>query len=592
MLHSGDPQGTTPDYLETFCPASEPRTFLVQGSKILLPIQTYNNLTDDAKIRQSNMTLRWCRSRYYVQDVRARIGLPLNNVISYVPLSEPRDMPPDVFNISAFEASINLGRGVSSPRVNFPTSAWPDQSGFITSMPVQLTGSQPLSSFALGMLGTPMDSILDATTLTNMYQAAYQIMFARQMSTVLLPERDRQSISTGQISITTQAISVVPVFAYVVESLLAVVAMAALWLLLASSRQSGLSRDPSSISSLMSLAADDEPLLQAFKGLDKSKSTALEAKLAHRRFRLHREDNEESARGITITEPAEYSPTPGSGKGPSSAIDEVNQDHIPGVQPMEFNATTGVAFFACLLSLFIALPVLSMQIMSKNGLPLPSSISFVRQLLEKYLPTALGTFIEPFWLVLNRHLCILQPFESLRKTQRQAKDSISLNYSSFPPQFVAFKAIRRGHYLLGLVCTMTLLANFLSVALSGLFFESIVQSNKTTVFNQLYRLDYQNLTSLQQTGMLSSTSGGRLADFSIATSNISAQTTMPPWTDPDYSYLPFSPKSERTNSSLTYRAETSFLGAELSCEPISFHSSYFESDGTYRRNKQSKLINK
>lgn len=174
-----------------------------------------------------------------------------------------------------------------------------------------------------------------------------------------------------------------------------------------------------------------------------------------------------------------------------------------------------------------------------TGLTLPLNNSFVRQLLENYLPIAIGTLIEPFWLILNRHLCMLQPFDSLRKGCMKARDSINLNYTSLPPQFIVWKALRRGHLLLPMICTMTLLANLPSVALNGLFFEDQVRRTSILNYSQQYTLQFVALNGSGEPFIQDR--GGTLEPFYIATSNVTANTSMPPWTDDEFFYLPFTP---------------------------------------------------
>jgi hypothetical protein len=200
------------------------------------------------------------------------------------------------------------------------------------------------------------------------------------------------------------------------------------------------------------------------------------------------------------------------------------------------------------------------------GLPLPSQNRFVRQLLENYLPTAVGTLIEPFWTVLNRHLCMLEPFDSLRKGKKKAKDSLGLDYSSLPPQFAIWKALRRRHPLLATVCGMALLANILAVALSGLFFESTVQNQISQSFALPYALHFNALNGSAPPFIQDRS--GNLEPYYVAVSNLTAHTPMPPWTDDDFFYLPFVPKVGVTNNTWTYRAVTPIVGGQLTCRPV------------------------
>lgn len=83
-----------------------------------------------------------------------------------------------------------------------------------------------------------------------------------------------------------------------------------------------------------------------------------------------------------------------------------------------------------------------------------------------------ATFIEPVWTILNRNLCLLEPFEELRKGQAKASKSIGAKYTSVPPQLAVWRALRAGHYILAAVCLVAVSSNVLAVALSGLLNES------------------------------------------------------------------------------------------------------------------------
>lgn len=167
---------------------------------------------------------------------------------------------------------------------------------------------------------------------------------------------------------------------------------------------------------------------------------------------------------------------------------------------------------------------------------------------------------------------MLQPFEELRRGRAPPQQSIGLDYTSLPPQFVMWKALRRGHLVLAAVCGMTLLANVLAVAFSGLFFETTLGVSTLSTFSQLYNLQFQPLHGSAipfNTHKERTWQGGTTLDpFYIAMSNLTAQTPMPAWTDNKYTYLPFMSKANTRNSTWQYRAVTPAFGAQLNCSTI------------------------
>ena len=194
------------------------------------------------------------------------------------------------------------------------------------------------------------------------------------------------------------------------------------------------------------------------------------------------------------------------------------------------------------------------------GLPLPSGSLTVQQLLLNYLPTAVSTLIEPFWVVLNRLRCLLQPFDELRLGSAPPSASLNLRYSSLPPQLVFWRAIRARHFLLAAVCAIALLANVLTVALSGLFNKNFVYLSENLPLRQL------RLSSLQ-TKSAWINAGTTIDHFYIANSNITAGTSLPPWVTPSHYLVPFElPPS--IDIAARYKAVTTAVSAELECREM------------------------
>ena len=93
------------------------------------------------------------------------------------------------------------------------------------------------------------------------------------------------------------------------------------------------------------------------------------------------------------------------------------------------------------------------------------------QLLENYIPTVFATLLEPFWVLVNRIYCVVQPFYELQKGRSIPQQSVVAKYTSIPPQLVVWRSAKARQYLLMLICLATLLANVLALSLSGLFNE-------------------------------------------------------------------------------------------------------------------------
>lgn len=575
------------------CPRSEPSSFLIQWSKTSDP-QAFNGTFAPSAEEQrlhANVTTLYCRSRYHVQEVEATIRLFNDEVIGFRPTGNVEPMPADIFNTSNFEAAMSMGHERFRVRTDFPTTNWPSQTAFLANMPLNLAYLPTMAPFAIGASQLPLDEYLDPINLANSYQSAYRLLFARQMVDVLSRDLNTTSTSIGQLSYETQSIILVPAFTYIVESLLLASTLFAVIILHNSgTRISKLHSDPATIAAVMALTADDSALLAKFRLMDQSSDSELEIGIRNRRFRLVPVQGTTRSHRLQLldlrgSEPletfdddiqaAQRQKTHRSSRKSSQDKDGL----VNGLRPTEFKAKMGLAFLAGQVLLFSAIAGLFVTIQRNNGLPLPSSSRFVRQLLENYLPTAIGTFIEPFWVVLNRHLCFLQPFDEMRQSRKKSKKSLSLEYSSLPPQLTIIKAFSNGNILLGVVCTMALLANGLAISLSGLFFEDSVNFGTPAVFKPEYSFQFNPLNGSAEPFI--SENKQSLESVYIATSNRTANTSLPAWTDSQRFYFPFNIDSSFMNELQYYRAQTPTIGAKLICQPLSKDSN-FNLTGTQR----------
>jgi hypothetical protein len=192
-------------------------------------------------------------------------------------------------------------------------------------------------------------------------------------------------------------------------------------------------------------------------------------------------------------------------------------------------------------------------------------------LLENYIPTAIATTLEPVWILLTRQICVLQPFEELRRGKSSSERSIALAYTNLPPQLVVFKSLRTGHFMLALLAIMTILGNVLSVALSSLFFEETANVEVRTNLRPLLSLPFQSLNGSAppfNSNVTTNWQGGTTKDeFYIAMSNAVASSKLPSWTDSQRFYLPVAlPESSGVN--INYTITTDYFGASLTCQEL------------------------
>lgn len=84
-----------------------------------------------------------------------------------------------------------------------------------------------------------------------------------------------------------------------------------------------------------------------------------------------------------------------------------------------------------------------------------------------------SSLLEPFWAVLNRILCLLQPFEELKTGNAPSRLSIEAKYTSLPPQFAIWRALRARHFLLVAMCGTAILMKMYSLLHSVGYFKKL-----------------------------------------------------------------------------------------------------------------------
>lgn len=593
-----DENGFADFYLSDACPGNASHTFLIRMAKVHESIIQNSTLQETTPvIQQGESTTLYCQPRYYTQKVNATVTADSQSVLSVVAIGDKEDLPGGMFDINAFEWSMNSAQTENfEARGDYPTIAWPDQKSHFLDTHLDLNYFPKMCAFALACYQRPLVDYMDPVVLARSYEAAYRLLFVRQMSNVLQPNFTAATRTLGTQVFRTQAVVVIPGFTYAVEALLGVIILLASSLLyLTVMRPGHLLSDPSTIASTMSRTADDVDTLKLFEKLDKCDEYTLEKQLRGSTFCLAA-DGTGQIRLMQANKDCLHT-------GLTTRGDSERVDNDAGVRPKELRWYSGTIFLTLQIACVASLAYLhtwarvdngiyailssirsSCPALIQPGIPLPSQSRFVRQLVENYVPIAVSTFIEPFWVVLNKLLCVLQPFEELRKGNAASERSVTLDYHSLPPQFVVWKAVRARHFLLAAACFMSILANALSVAFGGLFYEGDVSKATATLYQPLLSLHVKSLNGNGppfNSGQYTNWQGGTTQDeFYIAMSNITAGSRLPPWSDDSLFYLPHDLPSA-TDPSTTFTFVTAAMGSDLLCQELysSGQNHYFSSEG-------------
>ncbi|ENI07948.1 hypothetical protein COCC4DRAFT_130249 [Bipolaris maydis ATCC 48331] len=568
------------DYsLDQYCPETSNSTFYaaIQRNKA--------KSTDPAQ----NVTAIYCWPTYYQQDVIATVDAVTLVPSKVDPTGEKRPLQDGIFNTTLLEElmdSISIAQEVRGDLL--PTKAMPEYFDPIARTNLSLsTGPngaglvQPMVGLALSVSNRPLEEYLDWKVLAKSYADGYRLLFARAMREVLNQDFRSVETVTGRVVDNTEAVVLEPVFVYIVEGFLGVLSLATIALLyLSMTRKKPLRSNPSTIAAIMSMVADNEPLLADIEGLDCCKAEEIEEHVGQKRYKLV--DDGTSAGIVELGRSPELLNGNNQWPLPTQPRNTLTDIAKP-VRPTEFSFWVAGLLVTTFLALSIFLAIIFAKARLQAGLPLPSSNTIVQNLLENYIPTAIATLIEPVWLLFNRLLCMLQPIEELQGCNARAKRSIDLDYSSLPPQLVVFKAFKSKHFVLAAVCTMALLANLLAVSLAGLFNQSTIDMKhviSTTrpldfkfvpINGSIGPLDGRNFGDLQASGAYQ---GGNGEDqFYVADSHVREGTALPPWIDETMFYLPFIPEGEQSPKDKV-EAKTRAIGAKLECQNLDFNEQF------------------
>ncbi|KAI4749438.1 hypothetical protein E4T50_00275 [Aureobasidium sp. EXF-12298] len=337
----------------------------------------------------------------------------------------------------------------------------------------------------------------------------------------------------------------VPTFVYVIEGLLGITVVAAFMILaIPSWRRTILISEPANLAAMMALTSNDTHLVQTMGNKDSTTSDQLETLYQHTTFAI-----QDSHRGpmLRCVDPP--------------ATVEATQPLLPSrsVLPVELSWYFGASFLSLQCLVIAALVFTYISANLNNGLSLPSKSLFVNQILVRYLPMVIGAFFEPVFTWLTRTLCMLQPFDELRKGGTHPSRAITVDYDSLPPQAVIFRTLKAENLSLASVCCiMTLLANLLSVA-----FSNVLRERATLIYTPR---DFTSEYTLPLSG--SGISNSTYDQFYIAVSNFTAGTPLPAWTDSSFFYVPFGGFDLENKTTALYQARTPAVSASLKCYPM------------------------
>ncbi|KAF3277539.1 hypothetical protein TWF970_005146 [Orbilia oligospora] len=550
----------TPDCL---LPGPNPNLFLV-----IIAYQRDYNATP-------SINAAFCESTYrssaveVVVDARTKVAKNLTHI------GTPDALTPDQFNATIFETLVSGGGVMADVFNGGPFGSAPRHTAWTKDITkLMLNGEDWVyETNVLGFLfaiDSNIEKYMDLSFLTSTIDKAYKLLFMTYAATKLMDPKTKPA--SGSISITTETVVVPEVFARILEGLLGTVALLLVCFVLSSTRRrSGLIYDPASLAGTMAMVASEPKLLEKFETLDGTSTIN----------QLHQAVGDESLKFKLGSQIGNYQLSvvsqPGSGSS-SSSINRTSLDENEQEKNFELSAAAGTIFILLLGSLLAFISYVFHYHNTHDGLPSFSDNIFVFQLLFSYIPTAIGTFLEPFWVLLTRFICVLQPLETLRHGHALASESLTLKFEAVPPSLTIFSALRSRHYFLSILAIAALSTNALAIALGALFDPETIRSPTVVAIRDQFLPSVQALPYYYSLGVIDESkipahhfATGRDDHYYALYANFTSNTPLPSWSTPTHFFLPVKPHDLQVsnfNSSDIFRAETIGFNASLSCESI------------------------
>ena len=194
-----------------------------------------------------------------------------------------------------------------------------------------------------------------------------------------------------------------------------------------------------------------------------------------------------------------------------------------------------------------------------------SDKQIVTQIIFSFVPTAIATLLEPFWVLVGRYLALYQPYTELHRGNASPDSSLCLKYTNIPSVLIAPRALRHGHIILFLASMMAITANFLAVALGGIFDRGFkpLTSDLVVTYPFTTSINTEIQMNLRQWGAWETFAKDTEEHWLVVNTNVIEGTDLPAWVTDEFYFLPF--ESEPGNKSDLRTSVTQGYGGSLTC---------------------------
>lgn len=343
----------------------------IQASHEVLVVWKLASNTAPPDFRNSsNATALFCTPNYYSQSVRATVSLPGCTPLSVQALGPKIPLLEQDFNITQFEYlvanGIDSNPSSPSPRQEITEVNNIHQDSRLQNMSLTVPTAN-MVGFAVGSTHLPPEAYMDPSTLHMAFQRAHRLLFSVAIQAVLNPVHANATV-TGYVQSTLLIVSLVPVFVYLSEALLILVALLTCYLLYVTfGRRSALFQDPDSLAQIMCLSSDVD-LQRRFISYDAASTPVLSAALRPSCFALIA--SSEGATSLIKEVPAEDRKLPDDqhdGTNDNVLAQQMDLSDEKLSRPVEYSYVIGLLFSACLVGMITLLILLHEKIRLGDG---------------------------------------------------------------------------------------------------------------------------------------------------------------------------------------------------------------------------------
>ena len=517
----------------------------------------------------------YCKPSYYYQTHKVTVDGTDGSILEAVPVGEPTSFTQEdkIINILTFEGIVGAAATLYDVNAKYFSSRAPESTSRFEDWALYFPTGQ--ISYVIGLSpGKKFDDFRDPMTFRNGLDRMHKLLFNNALETLLVPDSGGEEVVGNRI-VNSIGIVVVPLIAHILAGFLGLVVVCLGGVFLISyNRQNNLASDPDTLGTKMALVAHSETLLRDFNGTDECPAPHL--CMEPKKYKLGTWGGDGEYR-LDVERGRDYPLV--QNQHASCSIPHNSKLVGPGL----LSIWTGIAATLVNITL-LTLPIVlyksalrwnggldqliqdySTLLTCSLGLPILSDTQFVTQIIFSFIPTAIATLIEPFWVLVGRYLALYQPYTELHRGNASLGSSLGLKYTNIPPVLIAPRALRHGHIFLFLASMMVISANFLAIALGGIFDKGL-QPLKSCIM-----VTYPFTTSINtviQEANAEDTAGTFIKDATehwlVVNTNVVEGTNLPAWVTDEFYFLPF--EWELGNKSDLRTSITQGYGGNLTCK--------------------------